>query len=144
MSCEVTAVLRCPVSNAHLARLVDRTLRRLSYEPRTTEVSLAIVGDARMRTLNARYRGHRETTDVLSFPGDGRFLGEILISLPQARRQAVQYGVSLASEIELLVVHGLLHLDGHEHQRPAARRRMQALERRLLGGRSLIARSVSV
>ena len=123
------------------------------------EVSLLITGDETVRELNAEYRGLDETTDVLSFsadhpghwegdgdgpeqpardegfvlpPGIPQPLGEIIVSLPQARRQAVDHGVSPVSELAHLVVHGALHLVGYDHVEPEETAQMQAREREAL------------
>ena len=94
-----------------------------------------------MRTLNKRYRGKNGTTDVLSFSmREGLFadvrpelLGDIVISVPVAEKQARAAGHSLVCEIELLLVHGLLHLLGYDHERGRAEaRRMRCKERLLL------------
>lgn len=94
-----------------------------------------------MRTLNRQYRGKNGTTDVLSFSMlEGRFvdvwpelLGDIVISIPMAEKQARAAGHSLAHEIELLLVHGLLHLLGYDHELGQAEaRRMRRKERMLL------------
>ena len=106
------------------------------------EVSVLLIGDAAMRTLNRRYRGKDRTTDVLSFPlREGKFsgvqhhlLGDIVISVPAAARQAKAAGETLLEEIDRLLVHGFLHLLGYDHERDGAEaRRMEALERRLRG-----------
>ncbi len=90
-----------------------------------------------MRTLNRNYRGMDRTTDVLSFAlREGpfadlqpEFLGDIVISVPVAERQARERGHSLGREIEFLLVHGLLHLLGYDHERgPAQARKMQRME----------------
>ncbi len=107
-------------------------------------VSLLFVGDRAMRTLNRRYRGKDRTTDVLSFSfREGSFshiqpdfLGDIVISVPAAVRQAVQAGHSVSREIDILLVHGLVHLLGYDHEiseRQAARmkRREQEFLKRL-------------
>ena len=94
-----------------------------------------------MRTLNNTWRNKDRTTDVLSFPlREGRFLhiqpdmlGDIVISLPVAARQAEEAGHSLMVELERLLVHGLVHLLGYDHeQSPAEARRMERKERQLL------------
>jgi probable rRNA maturation factor len=106
------------------------------------EVSVLLIGDRAMRTLNRRYRGKDRTTDVLSFPlREGRFslvqqhlLGDIVISVPAAARQARAAGETLLDEIDRLLVHGFLHLLGYDHERGEAEaRRMEARERRLRG-----------
>ena len=95
-----------------------------------------------MRSLNRRYRGKDRTTDVLSFSfREGAFgglqhrmLGDIVISVPAARRQANAAGETFQSEMDRLLVHGLLHLLGYDHERGAAKaRKMTGEERRLLG-----------
>lgn len=105
------------------------------------EVSVLFIGDRAMRTLNRRYRGKDSATDVLSFSfreGEHRqiqphFLGDIVISVPAAARQARAAGHAVGREIEILLVHGLLHLLGYDHElgeREA--RRMLRRERELL------------
>jgi probable rRNA maturation factor len=105
------------------------------------ELSVLFVGDRAMRTLNQQYRGKDRTTDVLSFAlQEGRFnkvqpnmLGDIVISVPTAGQQAVDAGLTLQQELERLLVHGLLHLVGYDHERGAAHARsMQTKERSLL------------
>ena len=106
------------------------------------EVSVLLIGDGGMRTLNRRYRGKDRTTDVLSFPlREGKFsrvqphlLGDIVISVPAAARQAKAAGETLLNEIDRLLVHGFLHLLGYDHERGEVEaRRMEARERRLRG-----------
>ena len=103
-------------------------------------MSLLLVGDRAMRGLNRRYRGKDRSTDVLSFAfregvwGGLRpeLLGDIVISVPAAERQARDAGTPVAEELERLIVHGLLHLLGYDHERGAAEaRRMERRERRL-------------
>jgi len=88
------------------------------------------VPDARVRGLNRRYRGKSTATDVLSFPaGEPGELGDVVIALGVARRQAEAAGHSLATELRVLALHGLLHLLGYDHERDAGE--MGRLERRL-------------
>ncbi|MBI4426800.1 MAG: rRNA maturation RNase YbeY [Candidatus Kerfeldbacteria bacterium] len=140
MGCEVAAVVRLPVTRTFFRRRLDRALRMLHYNPKTVTVSLAFVGDTAMRRLNQHYRRQPGTTDVLSFPGRRPELGEIVVSVPQARRQARRYGTAVSRELLLLSVHGLLHLAGYDHHRARDRQRMQAAEQRLVG-QALINRS---
>ncbi|HYE15387.1 MAG TPA: rRNA maturation RNase YbeY [Pyrinomonadaceae bacterium] len=99
--------------------------------------TVAFVSDRAMRELNRRWRGKRGTTDVLSFPsGQGEFeraegvnLGDVVISVEQAARQAEEHGLTLENELEQLVLHGLLHLCGYDHERDSGE--MDALELRL-------------
>ena len=99
---------------------------------RGDEVSVLFCADARMRSLNRRYRGKDRSTDVLAFPsggaGDG-LLGDIVISVPYAAREARRRGEPRAREIDRLLVHGLLHLMGHDHETDEGQ--MDALEGRV-------------
>jgi rRNA maturation RNase YbeY len=99
------------------------------------------VGDRAMRSLNRSWRGMDRTTDVLAFSlREGPFpgvqpglLGDIVISVPVAGRQARAAGLPLASELDRLLVHGLAHLLGYDHERgPQEAKRMQRKERALL------------
>jgi probable rRNA maturation factor len=99
---------------------------------RQAEIRLIFTTDARMRTLNARWLGHRSTTDVLSFPfGEGGtdvLEGEVYVNLDQARRQAVRERVSDRNEISRLVIHGVLHLLGYDDRTPAMKKIMSGKE----------------
>ena len=111
-----------------------RLLRELDVG---AELSVALVDDAEMQSLNATYRNTDRPTDVLAFPmWEGSFqplLGDVVISLDTAARQAVERGVSIAHEVRLLLTHGILHLLGYDHERSATdARRMFALQRRLV------------
>jgi probable rRNA maturation factor len=103
-----------------------------------SEISLAFVDDEAMADLNRRFRGKDKTTDVLTFPADesygdpaaaGRPLGDIVISLDQARRQAVDEKHSLPTEVRYLILHGILHALGHDHE--TDRGEMNAIETEL-------------
>lgn len=97
-------------------------------------VSLVFVDDRTMRELNRRYLRHDRTTDVLSFSyGTRRRLeGEIIVNLDQARRQAPTFGATYRHEVSRLIVHGLLHLAGHDDRTDAERARMHRREDRYL------------
>ena len=98
-------------------------------------MTVAIVSDARVRALNRRFRQKDKTTDVLSFPSEERgYLGDVVISSGVAARQARAAGHSLATELRVLALHGLLHLLGYDHERDDGQ--MARLERRLrrMGG----------
>lgn len=104
---------------------------RVAVKKRTLNVSVAYVGDTAMRTLNRRWRGKNYPTNVLAFPLENE-LGEIVINVHAAMREAHKDGVSLAERIELLFVHGLAHLMGHDHKRAIDATRMQQYEHMLL------------
>jgi probable rRNA maturation factor len=86
--------------------------------------TVAFVSDRAMRELNRMWRGRRTTTDVLSFPAEqaefekaeGLSLGDVVISIEQAARQAKEHRLSLENEIAQLILHGLLHLSGFDHE----------------------------
>jgi len=97
-------------------------------------LGVRFAGDRAMRHANRRFRGKDQTTDVLSFPGDvsvaaGGHLGDVLVSVPQARRQAAAAGRDPAREIQVLLLHGVLHCLGHDHEADGGE--MERLERRL-------------
>lgn len=100
-------------------------------------LSLTLMGDREMRELNRHYRGKDASTDVLSFPLESdaenreRLLGDVVISVDTARRQAADYDASLQRELYRLLIHGILHLLGHDHVRAPERRVMEREERRL-------------
>ena len=95
------------------------------------ELSVAITDDAGIRALNGAWREKDQATDVLSFPQDvDGLLGDLVISLETAQRQASARGHSLRDELRILLVHGLLHLCGHDHElSPEAHENMAAEER---------------
>ncbi len=119
------------------------------------QMSLLITDDATVHGLNAQFRGLDEVTDVLSFsaahsghwegeaeppedtggfdfvmpPGEPSPLGEVIVSYPQAERQAEERGAPLEHELALLVIHGVLHLAGHDHLEPEKAALMQSKER---------------
>ena len=129
---------REPVLARRLARRARRLLAVLRLE--AAELSLVLVSDRVMHQLNRTWRGKDRATDVLAFAqreGAGTtpdgLLGDVVISVDTARRQAAELGHSLAAEAERLLVHGLLHLLGYDHERSAAEaQRMQRKERALL------------
>jgi rRNA maturation RNase YbeY len=92
-------------------------------------MGVRFAGDRAMRRANREFRGKDQTTDVLSFPGDGAHLGDVLVSVPQARRQAAAAGRDPAREIQVLLLHGVLHCLGHDHEVDGGE--MERLERRL-------------
>ncbi|MBI5732202.1 MAG: rRNA maturation RNase YbeY [Candidatus Magasanikbacteria bacterium] len=102
---------------------------------RKEAVSLVVAGEKKVKKLNAKYRGKNRVTDVLAFGGFDveDFLGEIVVCLPQARRQAKEAGVSLKEEMGRLLLHGLLHLAGYDHEKSKLEaKKMLALQERFL------------
>ncbi|MFN2238032.1 MAG: rRNA maturation RNase YbeY [Thermoanaerobaculia bacterium] len=106
-----------------------RRARAARFEPST--LSIAFVDDREMARLNAAYRGKRRTTDVLTFEGEeepdgSRPLGEIVISIERAKAQAREEQHSLATEVRYLILHGVLHAFGWDHENDSGE--MNALE----------------
>ena len=103
------------------ARSLDRFLREAQSAVKLRgQVTVLLTTDLAIRRLNRQFRGKNKTTDVLSFPaitpGPIKVAGDLAISIPIARRQAVERGHSLATEIKILMLHGLLHLAGYDHE----------------------------
>lgn len=106
------------------------------------EVCVALSDDAQVAELNGSYRGKPTPTNVLSFPavpmlpvdGDPRFLGDVILALETLEREAADFGVPLPHHLQHLVVHGLLHLLGYDHQTEEEAQEMEGLEVRVLAG----------
>jgi rRNA maturation RNase YbeY len=123
----------------HLKRLASRILHSVGEAEDLH--SLEIVGDGRMRRLNRMFRHRDKTTDVLAFatregPGPhSLLLGDVVISLPQAIRQARRHQQGIDHELVVLLIHGILHLCGYDHERSEAEaQRMLRRERAVLRG----------
>lgn len=138
-----TQVLRkAPRSPALSSRLVralgDAMLASLGLED--AELSVLLTDDRQIQKLNREHRGKDKPTDVLSFPldedesipGAPRLLGDVVISLDTALRQAQGRGRPLVEEVRFLLAHGILHLIGHDHADPEEKRIMVAATRRLV------------
>lgn len=124
-----------PVNTDRLAAFLRRLVRELP-PPRGDQFCVGLVSDARIRALNNEFRGVDRPTDVLAFPGDGSlnpenhvYLGDIVVSVPMAERQARDAGHTLARELRLLCLHGYLHLLGYDHETDGGT--MIGLQRRL-------------
>jgi len=92
---------------------MSRQASTLLFQVRHGAVVCLIAGDDQLRRLNREFRGRDYATDVLSFPGEP---GEMAISFDAAKRQAAEYGHSVAEEIAILMLHGMLHLLGMDHE----------------------------
>jgi probable rRNA maturation factor len=119
-------------------RLKEAAVKTLAHQafPARAELTIAITGDEEIRALNRQYRGIDRPTDVLSF-GDDQieasadqvfYLGDVVISYPSAEAQAQAAGHSPADELVLLVIHGVLHLLGHDHAERGEKRTMWAAQ----------------
>lgn len=130
-----------PVDSDRLLRLASFVLTDQGV-PDAMEVSLLFVDGESISELNAHHMGKDGPTDVLAFPidlpgetraGEPSILGDVVLCPQVAAEQATRHGSQPAAEMELLVVHGLLHLLGHDHAEPEERTTMFALTDRLLG-----------
>jgi len=100
-------------------RVLESFLADVAAAMKSADASatLALVGDARIRELNRDFRGFDKATDVLSFPAEQPdYLGDIVISVDTARRQAMRRGSNLKRELKVLSLHGFLHLLGYDHE----------------------------
>ncbi len=141
--------LRTPARQARAAAVARAFVRRAVatlLPGEEAEISVWLCGDRTIRSLNRRFRGVDRATDVLSFPAaEGvpglRALGDLIVSLDTSRRRARELGIPFEDELRRYLAHGLLHLLGHDHERPAEAKRMAALERRLVSAIGLTERS---
>jgi len=124
--------------------LLERAARaalehQASRESLDSELTIVLTNDARLKELNRDYLGIDASTDVLSFPASetdpetgARYIGDILISITRAQSQATAAGHPLESEVQLLVVHGVLHLLGHDHAEAQEKARMWQAQTEIL------------
>ena len=128
-----------PVSDAWVKKTVEGALRGAKAKG-VDEVGVVFVGDAEMIRLNTAHRHKRKTTDVLSFGNDGawkgedgeKLLGDVVISMPQIRRQAKEAGKAVRDELAMMLVHGVLHLMGYDHETVKDEKVMFPLQKRIL------------
>ena len=143
VSVELDGSARTAVDAAPYVALVKDVLAAEGVEDGAV-VALLFADDELLWRLNREHRGIDEPTDVLSFPGDEceafpggdgepRHLGDIAVSVPTARRQAADAGLTLEEELRHLVLHGLLHLLGYDHESDAGDAAMRAKEEAVLG-----------
>jgi probable rRNA maturation factor len=155
---DITREVEAPaLDDARVVRLVSRALAVESV-PDGAVVGVVFTDDATVHRLNREYRGVDRPTDVLSFglsdlavpageeaetdsdqfilpPASGEQLGDVIVSYDTAARQASEHGRAVEHELAHLIVHGTLHLLGHDHAEPAAERRMRAQEDEILTSR---------
>jgi probable rRNA maturation factor len=119
------------VRRRDLRRWLEELVAELA--PQATSFAVRFTSDREMRRLNRVYRGKDESTDVLSFPGgatpEGHHLGDVLIAVPTARRQAAERAYAVERELRSLLLHGVLHCLGYDHETDDGT--MVRLERRL-------------
>jgi probable rRNA maturation factor len=132
----------------HAARLTLDTSIPLSsgfdFALASADMTIVLTDDAQLHELNREYLGVDAPTDVLSFPASEAdpetgtpYLGDILISIPRAKQQAEAAGHSVEDEVQLLVVHGTLHLLGHDHAEAGEKARMWKAQAEVMSGLGL-------
>jgi probable rRNA maturation factor len=128
------------VSAGLLEQAALETLRRQNPDAES-DLSIAVEDDAHLQALNLSFLGIDAPTDVLSFPSGGdetdpdtgrAYLGDVILSYPRAEEQAAASGHAVADELQLLVVHGALHLLGHDHAEPGEKAAMWAAQQEIL------------
>jgi probable rRNA maturation factor len=125
---------RVPVAIRPLQQFYERVLRELGFAPGSVDIQL--ISDDAMTRLNETFRRKRGPTDVLSFPANGarpkrgaEYIGDIAISPETARRNAQRFSRSFPVEMRILILHGMIHLAGFDHETDHGQ--MDRLERRL-------------
>jgi probable rRNA maturation factor len=126
------------VNSSLLLETIGATLRHEGIED-SADLTLVITGDSAIRELNLTYRGLDSPTDVLSFPANhtdpdtgAAYLGDVVISYQQAESHSVAGGHSVDDELQLLIVHGVLHLLDHDHESPEEKDRMWSAQAGIL------------
>jgi probable rRNA maturation factor len=110
-------------------------LRALEHEKSKGSLTILLGSDARLKALNGLFRGKNKPTNVLSFPADENpdaYLGDVAIAHGVVTREARESGKRFADHLVHLAVHGVLHLLGHDHEKPKEAARMEGLEREIL------------
>ena len=121
-------------------RVLEATLHALEFDDVDSELSLVFTDDANIRTINAKWRHIDKATNVLSFPAfpiqpgqrPGPILGDIVIARETVQREAQEENKSFDGHLSHLIVHGLLHLTGYDHQNDDEAEQMESLERKIL------------
>jgi len=145
---QVAPRFRANVDKGSLCRVAAEVLGQEGVEGET-ELSLIITDDEAIRELNRRFRGVDAPTDVLAFgagaeehfviaPENPPYLGDVVISYQRALAQAEELGHTVGEELKLLVIHGILHLLGYDHQEEAAARKMKEREERIWSGGRMV------
>ncbi len=127
---EINNKTRSKINSALVRRVVERFLRLNKID--NYDTSIAFIGDAAMRKLNKVYRGKDKPTDILAFPGEDDYFGEIIIDYAQIKRQAKVYKNSVRQELVFILAHGLLHLLGYDDDTEEGAGEMEKLSRNFI------------
>lgn len=122
MTVEVNNKIKAKINISLVKKISEKFLQK--YRLTSHEVSIAFVSDQRIRELNRCYRHQDKITDVLSFAGEDKYLGEIIIDYRQIVRQAKRYDKTIKAELIFILVHGLLHLSGYNDDTEVERLKM--------------------
>lgn len=125
MPVEINNTTKNKINLKIVAQAAELFLKK--YHKSKQEVSIAFVGDQKIKKLNQAYRGTDKVTDILSFAGDGNLLGELIINYNQIKKQAQTQKKTVTSELVFIVVHGLLHLIGYEDDTEEQLEQMKAI-----------------
>lgn len=125
MKIEINNLTKEKTDLKFLERIAGRTTKLVKLK--FSELSIAVIGDREMIKLNKEHRNRNHTTDVLAFG-----YGEIIICLPQAKRQAKELGHSLKEELVTLLIHGILHLAGFNDETKTDYKKMTAMQENFL------------
>ncbi len=124
----ISRIAPCPFAEQELIQSITESLmiKEKKYDPEKTDVSIILTDDPQLKKLNSLWRKKNKTTDILSFnineqEGDRFLLGELYLSVSQIRKQARMLGHSPKRELAILLIHGLLHLHGYEHEHSASK-----------------------
>lgn len=128
-----------PASTRISTRELEAVLKKIAGAVKANgHLSVAFVTGPTMRRLNMSYRGKDKVTDVLAFPYDEKplpderpLIGEVLICYPEAKRQAKEHGRTVRQEVGDLLIHGILHVLGYDHERPVDARKMFPLQEKI-------------
>ena len=140
MAVEIVNRTKSQINSKLVQRVCEIFLREHSFGGRV--ISIAFIGDRVIRKINQKYRDIDQTTDILAFPvGAGQkefkeddFGGELLINYAQIKRQARHYSKSVDEELVFILVHGLLHLLGHEDKTKKGKQEMEKLGKEFMAG----------
>ena len=119
---EINNTTKVKINNKLIKKTVEKFLTKNKKVKK--DISIAFIGDNKIKELNNNYRKKDKTTDVLSFEGEGNFLGEVLINPNQIKRQIKESGNSFKEELIFILVHGLLHLVGYNDETEKDRLKM--------------------
>ncbi|NIQ16828.1 MAG: rRNA maturation RNase YbeY [Candidatus Dadabacteria bacterium] len=118
-------------------KLENNVIKIIKYLnlPEDCEICISIINDRNMRELNKKYRNIDRTTDILSFPqykfSDNNLLGDLIISYETALRHSKKYNITIETEMINLLIHGILHLIGHDHKKKKEAEIMRDFENKI-------------